>query len=61
MKSFVCQAQHLELNPLLYGQPMTLVKHWGDIFILSGFGYYSSHSILSSLNVLKSFRHLDEN
>ncbi len=25
MKSLVCQAQHLELNPLLYGQPMKLI------------------------------------
>ncbi len=33
MKSLVCQAQHLELNPLLYGQPMKLMKDWGDIFI----------------------------
>ncbi len=30
MKRLVCQAQHLELNPLLYGQPMKLGKDWGD-------------------------------
>ncbi len=26
MKSLVCQAQHIELNPLLYRQPMKLSK-----------------------------------
>ncbi len=44
MKSLVCQAQHLELNPLLYGQPMKLTKDWGDMFILPSIGYYPSGS-----------------
>ncbi len=33
MKSIVCQVQHLEVNLLLYGQPMKLTKNWGDMFI----------------------------
>ncbi len=53
MKSLVCQAQHLELNPLLYGQPMKLLKDWGDMFISPSIGYYSIGSILCSLNALK--------
>ncbi len=35
MKNLVCQAQHLELNLLLYGKPVKLMKDSGDIFILS--------------------------
>ncbi len=35
MKSLVCQAQHLELNPLLYGQQMKLTKDSGDIMFIS--------------------------
>ncbi len=38
MKSLVCQAQHLELNLLLYGQPMKLMKDWGDMFISPSIG-----------------------
>ncbi len=53
MKSLVCQAQHLQLNLLLYGQPMKLTKNWGDMFILPSIGYYPSCSVLCSLNVLK--------
>ncbi len=53
MKSLVCQAQHLELNPLLYGQPIKLMKDWGDIFISPSIGYYPSGSVLCSLNALK--------
>ncbi len=33
MNNLVCQAQHLELIPLLYGQPMKLSKDWGDMLI----------------------------
>ncbi len=40
MKSLVCQTQHLELNPLLYGQPMKLIKDWGDMFISTSIGYF---------------------
>ncbi len=41
MKSLVChQAQHLELNPFLYGQPMKLTKDWGDMFISSSTSYF---------------------
>ncbi len=53
MKSLVCQAQHLELNPLLYGQPMKLSKDWGEMFISPSIGYYPSGSVLYSLNALK--------
>ncbi len=53
MKSIVCQAQYLELDPLLYGKPMKLTKDWGDMFISPSIGYYPSGSILCSLNVLK--------
>ncbi len=53
MKSLVCQAQHLELNPLLYGQPMKLSKDWDDMFILPSIGCYPSGSVLCSLNALK--------
>ncbi len=48
MKSLVCQAQHLELNPLLYGQPMKLAKDWGDMFISPSIGYFHSGSVLCS-------------
>ncbi len=40
MNNLVCQAQHLELNPLLCGQQMKLSKDWGDMFISSSIGYY---------------------
>ncbi len=53
MKSLVCQAQHFELNPLLYGQPMKLTKDWGDMFISHSIGYYPNGNFLCSLNVLK--------
>ncbi len=53
MKSLVCQAQHLEFNLLLYGQPMKLLKDWGDMFILPSIGYYPSGNVLCSLNALK--------
>ncbi len=53
MKSLVCQAQHLELNPLLYEQPMKLTKDWRDMFISPSIGYYPSSSVLCSLNALK--------
>ncbi len=49
MKSFVCQALHLELNPLLYGQPMKLMKACGDMFIMPSIGYYPSRSVLCVL------------
>ncbi len=52
MKSLVCQAQHLELNLLLYGHPMKLSTDWGDMFTPS-IGYYPSGSVLCSLNALK--------
>ncbi len=53
MKSIVCQAQHLELNLLLYGQLMKLTKEWADMFISPSIGYYPSSSVLFSLNALK--------
>ncbi len=34
MKSLVSQAQHLELNLVLYGQPMKLSEDCGGMFIL---------------------------
>ncbi len=40
MKSLVCQIYLLELNLLLYGQPMKLTKDLGDMFISSSIGYY---------------------
>ncbi len=54
MKRLVCQAQHLELNLLLHGQPMKLTKDWVDMFISPSIGYYPRGSVLCSLNVLKS-------
>ncbi len=42
MKSLVCQAQHLKLMALLYGQPMKLSKDWGDMFKSPSIGYYPS-------------------
>ncbi len=53
MKSLVYQAQHLELNPLLYGQPMKLMKCWGDMFISPSISYYPSGSVQCSLNAFK--------
>ncbi len=49
------QAQHLELNLLLYGQPMKLTKDWGDMFISSSISYYHSYSAMCSLNVLRLY------
>ncbi len=46
MKSLVRKAQHLELNPLLYGQPMKLTKDWGDIFISLSIGYIFMFCVL---------------
>ncbi len=46
VKSLAHQARHLELNPLLYVQPVKLTKDWCNIFILSCVSYYSSHNVL---------------
>ncbi len=53
MKSVVCQAQDLELNLLLFGQPMKLTKDWVDMFISASISYDPSHSVLCFLNILK--------
>ncbi len=53
MKSLVCQAQHLELNPFLYVQLMKLTKDWHDMFISPSIGYDPSCSVLCSLNALR--------
>ncbi len=55
MKSLVCKAQYLELNPFLYGQPMKYAANPGKM--ATKIGNRSTHShkciwrIISRLNI----------